>query len=334
MTTNHWDYEITPSGGKPIIARIYLAEKLYASCRLWDKIHSSRLPEMLPPKEFKKLARVQSKYDKIYYKILEQFASEKEAVNYINETLKGDKPNFWSPLNKQRIFKMENCRKEAQAIVEANSKRINKDIWKEIRKANTDMLFELCDSGFDEEILDALNRLNSTDTGVDLIREMFGTLFIQKLRPNDLEKFYNNFFPVTIGMMLEHLEQRIRFYGIRKDSVYQVFEFNDKVQEHFYKGDSFIGMQPNVSANELNHRVMASGREGFMPELVSRMKETIHIDNCHFYGFHIHPMQHTFLLFFYIKKSAYEESMQQLEKMFVHEGIGDLVKFELHTEPK
>lgn len=58
--------------------------------------------------------------------------------------------------------------------------------------------------------------------------------------------------------------------------IYHRFTFDAAIQDHTFIGDEFIGMNPGDESEtmEIFDRVVAAGKEGFMPNLVEEIKKS------------------------------------------------------------
>ncbi len=95
--------------------------------------------------------------------------------------------------------------------------------------------------------------------------------------------------------------------------IYHRFTFDSAIQNHTFIGDEFIGMNPADKSEtmEIFDRVVAAGKDGFMPNLVEEFKKVLGDGNYIYDGYEIG--EEDFGLYFFIKAELYDSLLEKVK---------------------
>jgi hypothetical protein len=115
--------------------------------------------------------------------------------------------------------------------------------------------------------------------------------------------------------------------------IYHCFTFDPKIQEHTFLGEEFFGMDQSVEREALRtfDRIVDAGPEGFMPQIVSELKEIFGEGNYKYDGYEIGEDERRifeFNLYFFIKKSLYDALIKKVELWSELNGFRNLISWQ------
>jgi hypothetical protein len=95
--------------------------------------------------------------------------------------------------------------------------------------------------------------------------------------------------------------------------IYHRFTFDAAIQDHTFIGDEFLGMNPGDESEtmEIFERVVAAGKDGFMPNLVDEIKKVLGEGNCIYDGYEIGDED--FGLYFFIKAELLDSLLDKVK---------------------
>lgn len=95
--------------------------------------------------------------------------------------------------------------------------------------------------------------------------------------------------------------------------IYHRFTFDAAIKDHTFIGDEFIGMNSGEESEtmEIFDRVVAAGKEGFMPNFVEEIKKVLGEGNYIYDGYEIG--EEDFGLYFFIKAELYESLLNKVK---------------------
>lgn len=98
-----------------------------------------------------------------------------------------------------------------------------------------------------------------------------------------------------------------------QDYIYHRFTFDAAIQDHTFIGDEFLGMNPGDESEtmEIFERVVAAGKDGFMPNLVEEIKKVLGEGNCIYDGYEIGDED--FGLYFFIKAELLDSLLDKVK---------------------
>ena len=120
--------------------------------------------------------------------------------------------------------------------------------------------------------------------------------------------------------------------------VYQPIHFKTAIMQEYYVGNDFIGLinKKNFDERELSELIHRAGVNGFMPKLVSELKEIIGIkgkdiklyDGYEFGGSNDKGIDEV-SFYFLIKRDNYDKVMKDIKYWSIAKGLDHLIYFDV-----
>ena len=113
-------------------------------------------------------------------------------------------------------------------------------------------------------------------------------------------------------LIIEHMQKEFeKIEG--QNYIYHRFTFDAAIKDHTFIGDEFIGMNSGEESEtmEIFDRVVAAGKEGFMPNFVEEIKKVLGEGNYIYDGYEIG--EEDFGLYFFIKAELYESLLNKVK---------------------
>lgn len=175
--------------------------------------------------------------------------------------------------------------------------------------------------------------------GEEYTEKMFG-LFIKR---NDYNLFmflfsetiYDSNIPpyLTLIDVKNRIDSALKLNKLLDNSIYQCFIFSNKMQEKFFAGDLYLGIENKdyeeklVTAMEI---CLSNNKQDFFPTLQAEIHNLIGNENC-VYDFH-EIGNDGFCLFWSIEKSKYSEIMKKISSWAKYKELEDYMFFDIKDE--
>lgn len=118
--------------------------------------------------------------------------------------------------------------------------------------------------------------------------------------------------------------------------IYQPIFFKPEIMSEYYIGDAFIGIdsRKNIDSEELSGLAQMAGIDGFMPELVRELSDSvIGADNLIYDGYDFSREEGYGIdgvsFYFMINKKNYEAIMSKIKYWSIAKGFDHLIHFDV-----
>lgn len=110
--------------------------------------------------------------------------------------------------------------------------------------------------------------------------------------------------------------------------VYHRFSFKPEIQNCFFIGNEFIGMNISDESGyeDIMNRVIDAGKEGLLPDILSELKTLIGESNCEYDGYEIGEDE--FSHYFFIRSSSYKIALSKIMNWRHFNELNELMYWE------